>query len=91
MKILLPRLVAGYRNEDDAMKKQTKPKRPSAGSRIIASLQEAADWVEGRGRAGDDGGGARDRREVDAAPARAESSGREDILGLYSNIGGCWR
>ena len=30
------------------MKKQTKPKRPSAGSRIIASLQEAADWVEGQ-------------------------------------------
>lgn len=30
------------------MKKQTKPKRPSAGSRIIASLQEAVDWVEGQ-------------------------------------------
>ena len=30
------------------MKKQTKPKRPTAGSRIIASLQEAVDWVEGQ-------------------------------------------
>ena len=30
------------------MKKQTKPKLPSAGSRIIASLQEAVDWVEGQ-------------------------------------------
>ena len=30
------------------MKKQTKPKRTSAGSRIIASLQEAVDWVEGQ-------------------------------------------
>ena len=30
------------------MKKQTEPKRPSAGSRIIASLQEAVDWVEGQ-------------------------------------------
>ena len=38
----------GLPEEDDAMKKQTKPKRPSAGSRIIASLQEAVDWVEGQ-------------------------------------------
>ena len=30
------------------MKKQTKPKLPSAGSRIIASLQEAVDWMEGQ-------------------------------------------
>ncbi len=30
------------------MKKQTKPKRKIAGSRIIASLQEAVDWVEGQ-------------------------------------------
>ena len=30
------------------MKKQTKPKLPRAGSRIIASLQEAVDWVEGQ-------------------------------------------
>ena len=30
------------------MKKQTKPKRPTAGSRIIASLHEAVDWVEGQ-------------------------------------------
>ena len=30
------------------MKKQTKPKRPSAGSRIITSLQEAVDWAEGQ-------------------------------------------
>ncbi|MBY0502997.1 MAG: helix-turn-helix domain-containing protein [Bryobacteraceae bacterium] len=30
------------------MKKQTKPKRKTAGSRIIASLQEAVDWVEGQ-------------------------------------------
>lgn len=30
------------------MKKQAKPKRKIAGSRIVASLQEAVDWVEGQ-------------------------------------------
>jgi len=29
----------------------TKRRRPSAGSRIIASLKEAVDWVEGRNAA----------------------------------------
>jgi putative transcriptional regulator len=40
----------GLPEKDGAMKakRTTKPGRPGAGSRIIASLKEAVDWVEGR-------------------------------------------
>jgi putative transcriptional regulator len=50
MKNLLPRLVAGYRKKDEDMEKNpvTKRRTPSPGSRIIASLREAVEWVEGK-------------------------------------------
>jgi len=39
------------KTQQNEMKKvnMTKPERPSGGSRIIASLREAVDWVEGKG------------------------------------------
>lgn len=40
IKPLLFRLVAGYRT--------TKSREPSAGSRVVATLREAVDWVEGK-------------------------------------------
>ena len=50
MKSLLPRLVQGYRKRMTQMKKHitAKQRKPSAGSRIVGSLREAVEWVEGK-------------------------------------------